>query len=232
MSDFTLQGDTTETPSSVIDLTNNSDLGKLRFNFDSSMENINTPITFADVGAEGHPVYVKNMNLTGTGGTGYGIYMAPNYSSVDNITLDNVVIHGRQFAVVTDFTASNIFIKNSDLSSNGAGFWGSWDRSINGLEFSGNNITNNSIGIWLNNVRNSDGSQFDASTIYHNNFYNNGLNISVDEGSGILALGGNFWGHVEAPCFYTVESGLIPADANRTGIDDLGCFTSENGWLP
>ena len=77
----------------------------------------------------------------------------------------------------------------------------------------------NSIGIFLYGIENSDGSPFDGSTISHNNIYNNGANIN-DYDSGSLVLGGNYWGHTTGSCFYTVESGLTPADANRTGIDD------------
>jgi hypothetical protein len=227
MSDFTLQGDTVTAPSSLIDLLDNSDTGVLRFNIGSA-GSVNMPIYLnSNIGAAGKPIYVQNMNLswTGrpTGRTGYGVYM---YNGLYNMTFNNVVINNRTYGLYLAYAASNLLIQDSNLSNNGVVFAGSVNGySINGLGLIGNNITNSDTGLALYNVNNSDGSSFDASTIYNNNIYGNGQNIYVN-GSNSFIMGGNYWGHTTTPCFYTVESGLTPADANRIGIDDPVCLTS------
>ena len=228
MGNFTLQGDGTSTPTRIIDLLC-TDGGKFRLDLGTNgARYVGEPVYLYNVGAVGSPAYVKDMNLSwvGLSRNGYGVYVY----GAESLVLDNITASNRNYAINIGYWGSNITVENCNLSNNDSGFYGlNGGYTINGFEFTGNGITNNGTGITLINIDNSDGSLFDASTIYHNNVYNNGLNIYAS-GSNTLVLGGNYWGHTTTPCFYTVESGLTPADANRTGIDDPSCVLSASGW--
>ena len=141
-----------------------------------------------------------DLSWTGAGKVGAGI-LANYNSSVNGLTIQNVIANNRDVGMETVSPSSNVTIENSTFSGNS---YGVYIDQITGLLFFHNRLFNNSVWSFLGNQG--------------YNLWNPAINE------------GNFWGHTNPvePCFFQFGGAFTPFDANRADILDLNCFYTPN----
>jgi hypothetical protein len=216
-------------------------------------------INFQDGGNADHDegYVVKNLNIKGTGGAGYGFFI---YNDVDYLTIDNVTIDGFNVGIYSakgnvpnagaDQKNDFLTIKNSTIINNpGQGFLGGGENFI----IENNKFINNGFGekIRNHNIYITQGS----GRIDGNELYQSALIAGKCEGVSLVVHGvvdglsiKNNWIHEDlgaaAPtCWglsvdpgYTTEESFnnVTIADNRienVGNRSIGCASCTNTWI-
>jgi hypothetical protein len=216
-------------------------------------------INFQDGGNADHDegYVVKNLNIKGTGGAGYGFFI---YNDVDYLTIDNVTIDGFNVGIYSakgnvpnagaDQKNDFLTIKNSTIINNpGQGFLGGGENFI----IENNKFINNGFGekIRNHNIYITQGS----GRIDGNELYQSALIAGKCEGVSLVVHGvvdglsiKNNWIHEDlgaaAPtCWglsvdpgYTTEESFnnVTISGNRidnVGNRSIGCASCTNTWI-